>query len=244
MIALSYCLSINTYEGLVLCASSFVTDHSDIMLAKSSMQRFVWPGNRFITLLSSGNQQTIDGVLNQVRQDINTTAPASLLTTHNLNQTADYIAEISVNQQKALMKAQGKSQSYDANFIVAGQIINKQMETLLVYAQGNYIHEPNASPFLQIGEIKYGKPILDRIIKRTVPLNLAAHCALVSVDSSIRSNNAKMQTELMIYKKDSLEMSAYLLLDERNDFFKNISSSWDAGIIDALENLPRFYWEL
>ena len=241
---MSYCLSINTDEGLVLCSASFAPSALDNKTIHSNMQRFVWPGNRFITIQYSGNQLTIDAVLNKIRQDLNSHATTNLLTTSNLNETVDYIADISVKQQKALLKKHGKSQIYDANFIVAGQIQNKAMETLLIYAQGNYIHEPNSSPFLQIGEIKFGKPILDRIIKRDVSLNTAAHCALVSVDSTIKSNPiAKMQTELVIYKRDSLEMNAYLLLDENSDFFKNTSSLWDQGITSALEGLPHFYWE-
>jgi putative proteasome-type protease len=221
-----------------------VADPLDNKPVNSNMQRFIWPGNRFIIILSSGNQQTIDAVIDKVRQDLNTQALTNLLTTNSLDETTDYIAAISVKQQKALIKKYGKSQNFDANFIVAGQIFNKKMETLLIYAQGNYIHEPNTSPFLQIGEIKFGKPILDRIIKREVNLNTAAHCALVSIDSTIRSNPiAKMQTELVIYKRDSLEMDAYLMLDENSAFFNNTSTLWDQGITAALEELPRFYWE-
>jgi len=227
-----------------LCAASFSQDKNGNK-ASPYMQRFIWPGNRFITILCAGNKQTIDAVIAKLRQDLNTLAPINLLTTTNLNETVDYIADISVKQQNILLKKHEKSQNFDANFIVAGQILNKEMETLLIYTQGNYINEPNASPFLQIGEVKFGKPILDRIIKREVSLNTAAHCALVSIDSTIKSNPIeKMQTELVIYKRDSFQMKAHLLLDEKNDFFKNASTLWNQGITAALEELPRFNWEI
>jgi putative proteasome-type protease len=241
----SYCFSIHTNEGLVLCASSFSTSNLDQPQMRSYMERFIWPENRFITILSSGNNQTIARVIDKIRKDLKNQSTINLLTAHNLDEITDYIAALSVKAQKELITKYGKSQIYDANFIVAGQIHHQKMETMLIYKEGNYIHEPYTSPFLQIGEAKFGKPILDRIIKRSVNVNTAAHCALVSVDSSIRSNPSKtMKTELLIYKKDSYEIAHYLLLDETSDFFKNMSESWSKGLDQALENLPNFYWEI
>lgn len=238
----SYCFSINTYEGLVLCASSFV--EPDKLLSRSNMQRFIWPGNRFITVLSSGNQLTIDGVLNKIQQDLDTQTPINLLTAYSLDEVSDYIADISVKCQHDLIKKNGTSQAYEANFIVSGQIYNQKMETLLIYAEGNYIEESNDSPFLQIGEMKFGKPILDRIIQRNLNLNTAAHCALVSVDSTARSNPAiKMRTELLIYKNNSLTIGHHLLLDGDSDFFGRMSNAWSDGITAALNDLPPFQWE-
>lgn len=241
---MSYSLSIHTDEGLVLCASFVAEQSTEDTQATTNMQRFVWPENRLVTILSSGNQKTIDGVLNKIRLNLNAQSSTTLLTANSLDEIADYIAVLSVQQQKDLLQQFGEDEAYEANFIVAGQIANKQMATLLIYAQGNFIHEPVSSPFLQIGEIKYGKPILDRVIKRDTNLNTAAHAALVSVDSNIKSNPSNLiKTEIMIYKKDSLEMSAYLLLNNNDAFFKNTSASWNQGVINALETLPKFYWE-
>jgi len=240
----SYCLSINTHAGLVLCAATFASDETDNK-ASPCMHRFIWDGNRFITILSSGNQTTVDNVLNKIHQDLNNHSSQNLLTTNSINETVDYIAAISVKQQKTLIEKHGKSKGFDANFIVSGQINQKKMETLLVYAQGNYIHESNASPFLQIGEIKFGKPILDRIIKRSVDLNTASHCAIVSVDSTVRSHtNKKVKLELLIYKRNSLAVSHHLILDENSDFFKNTSTAWSEGITNAIARLPNFSWEI
>jgi len=238
----TYCLSINTYEGLVLCAVSFV--EPDKLPSRSSMQRYIWPGNRFITVLSSGNQLTIDGVLNRIQQDLDKQTPINLLTAYSLDAVSDYIADISVKYQHDLIKKHGTLQAYEANFIVSGQIYNQKMETLLIYAEGNYIQESNDSPFLQIGEIKFGKPILDRIINRHLNLNSAAHCALVSVDSTARSNPAiKIKTELLLYKNNSFNIGHHLLLVENSDFISRMSAAWSEGITAALNDLPRFEWE-
>lgn len=244
LIGVSYCLSINTHEGLVLCAASFSATYTDKERLSSNMQRFIWPGNRMITILSSGNQLTIDGVLKQIQQDLRQHATRNLLTANSLNEVSDYIASISVQQQNAHMQSADKYTSSAANFIVAGQIGNTQMETLLIYAEGNFIHESHDSPFLQIGDMKFGKPILDRIIKRNISLNTAAHAALVSVDSTIRGNpTVTMQAELLLYKNNSLATSHYLLLNENSQFFNQMSSAWSKGVTTALDSLPRFSWE-
>ncbi len=237
-----YCLSIHTNAGLVLCsASNPLSDHT----MQSNMHRFVWPGDRFITILCSGNLQTTTAVMDRVNADLANNSPQNLLTMRSLNETTDYIASLSTQVQKRLKKTSGSSQNFEANFIVAGQIEYQAMETSLIYAQGNYIHEPNSSPFLQIGEIKFGKPILDRIVNRDISLERAARCALVSMDSTMRSTTDTITPiELLFYNRDSLEMSAYLSLDEHHPLLKNISQSWANDIINALDSLPNFYWEI
>lgn len=237
---MSYCLSIHTDEGLVLCASSWANNSIN-----SHMHRFVWPDNRFIVILSTGYQITIEAVLNKLRKDLNQQKVTNLLNTNSLDETADYIATISTQVQKSLKKQGPRSLNCEANFIVAGQLRNQNMGTLLIYAQGNYIHEPNTSPFLQLGERKYGKPILDRVAKRHTELETAAHCALVSVDSTLRSKKStSFQTELLVYKNNTLEISGNLTLDENNTFFKNVSEAWDVGVVSALNHLPKFDWEI
>jgi putative proteasome-type protease len=239
---MSYCLSIQTIDGLILCASAYTNNNK--YSSTSHMHRFVWPDNRFITILSSGYQNTIDAVLIKIHKDLNQKTAINLLNTSSLDETADYIAAISTQVQTELAQKNHQSVNYGANFIVAGQIHNQNMGTLLIYAQGNYIHEPSTSPFLQIGETKYGKPILDRMAKRHTDLAIAARCALVSVDSTIRSKTSThFQTELLIYKNNCFEMGAYLLLDEQNAFFKSLSQAWDYGVVTALNRLPKFAWE-
>jgi len=243
---MTYCLSINTNSGLVLAAASCVNhqdaDHQDRV--QSNMHRFIWPGDRFIVILSSGNVATIDAVMQQVRHDINQENGISLRNIANMNEATDYIAGISAKKQTVLAKPNKKSSKFEANFILAGQIGNQLMETLLIYTQGNFIHESKKSPFLQIGEIKYGKPILDRMVDRNTSLERAARCAMVSIDSTLHSNPSTANPiELLIYRNNSLEMSVYQSFNHNHPFINNISQSWDHGITDALDNLPNFYWE-
>lgn len=241
---MTYCLAIHVNDGLVLCSDSRTNAGFDNISVYSKMHRFVWPGNRFITILSSGNLATTQAVLSKVRQDLNHATPLNLLSVTSLHEAADYIAAISTEVQKNQSIRDSQGLSYEATFILAGQIGYLPMETLLIYPQGNFIYESEVYPFLQIGEIKYGKPILDRVVKRDISLEAAARCALVSMNSTIRSNlTVGPPVELLIYQKDALKMSTYMSLTDKDEFAKKLSMSWDAGLTDALETLPRFAWE-
>ena len=241
---MTYCLAIHANDGLVLCSDSRTNSGSDDVSVYSKMHRFVWVGNRLITIMSSGNLATTQAVISKIRQDLNQHALLNLLSVATLHEAADYIATISTEVQKNQASRDAQKRNYEAMFILAGQIGTQAMETLLIYPQGNFIYESDVYPFLQIGEIKYGKPILDRVAKRDISLEAAARCALVSMNSTIRSNlTVGPPVELLIYKKDALMMSTYMSLTDKDDFAKKLSASWDSGLKQALESLPRFSWE-
>jgi putative proteasome-type protease len=161
-----------------------------------------------------------------------------------LRSASDYIASISSSVQKQHAERDMSNTNFEATFIFGGQIGLATPETLLIYSQGNYIHESDEHPFLQIGETKYGKPILDRIIKRSTFLERAARCALVSMNSTVRSNlTVGPPIDLLIYKKDSLDFGQRMSLTENDPFAKQLSDAWNEGLVEALEGLPRFPWE-
>ena len=115
----------------------------------------------------------------------------------------------------------------------------------MIYPQGNYIHESSDHPFLQLGEIKYGKPILDRVIRPELSLEAAARCALVSMNSTMRSNvTVGPPVELLIYRTDSLQAGRYLNLAEDDAFYRCIGERWSQGLLRALDDLPHFAWEI
>jgi putative proteasome-type protease len=241
---MTYCLAIHTNDGLVLCSDSRTNAGFDNISVYSKMHRFVWPGNRFITLLSSGNLATTQAVISKIRQDLNQFTHLNLQSVTSLHEAADYIAAISTDVQRNQAGRDAQALNYEATFILAGQIGQMPMETILIYPQGNFIFESESFPFLQIGEIKYGKPILDRVVKRDISLEAAARCALVSMNSTIRSNlTVGPPVELLVYKKNTLETYQYLLLDDQNTFAKKLSVAWDQGLTAALETLPHFSWE-
>ena len=242
---MTYCLAINTNEGLVFCSDSRTNAGFDNVSTYTKMHAFVWPKNRFLVLLSAGNLATTQSVIKRINVDIEQSLLPNLMTVTNMHEAADYVASISTEVQKQQSIRDSSSSTYEATFILGGQVGSAAPETLLIYAQGNYIHESSEHPFLQIGEIKYGKPILDRVIKRHTQLEAAARCALVSMNSTMRSNlTVGPPVDMMIYEKDSLNGGRRFNLTEDDPFAKNISQSWNAGLIQALESLPSFPWEI
>ncbi len=241
---MTYCVAINTEQGLVFCSDSRTNGGFDNISVYSKMHTFVWPGERTFTLLSGGNLATTQSVVKHLWSDIESAAPVNLRNVANMLKASDYIAGISASVQKQHSDRGTTGINFEATFIFGGQIGTDRPETLLIYPQGNYIHESEEHPFLQIGEIKYGKPILDRVIKYTTPLAHAARCALVSMNSTVRSNlTVGPPIDLLIYEKNRLDFGQRITMTENDPFAKSLSEAWNQGLLQALENLPRFPWE-
>ena len=132
----------------------------------------------------------------------------------------------------------------DASFIIGGQIDTQPPRIYLVYPQGNYITTSEQTPFLQLGEAKYGKEILDRVVHAGMSLDEAARCALVSLDSTMRSNaTVGPPIEVLSYEKDSLRLDHYLCLREDDPYLLALKKSWNERILEAFRGLPNFEWE-
>ena len=242
---MTYCISINTEQGLVFCSDSRTNAGYDNISIYSKMHTFVWPKERTLILLSSGNLATTQAVVKRIWSDIESAEQVNLRTVPSMLMAADYIASISSSVQKQHVERDTVSTNFEATFILGGQIGADRPETLLIYPQGNYIHESEEHPFLQIGEIKYGKPILDRIIKRNTPLAQAARCALVSMNSTTRSNlTVGPPIDLLIYEKGHLDFGQRMSLTENDPFAKQLAESWNQGLVQALGSLPHFHWEV
>lgn len=241
---MTYCLAINVNEGLVLCSDSRTSAGTDNVSVYSKMFRFVYPGERVFVLMSAGNLATTQSVVKKLNSDSPGGMVPNLTTVTTMREAADYIGMISTQLQKAHAGRDTGSTNFEASFILAGQIAGQAPEMLMIYPQGNYIHESDEHPYLQIGEFKYGKPILDRVIKRDVFIERAARCALVSMNSTLRSNvTVGYPVELLIYRHDSLADGTHIVLRENDPFSRQMSERWNEGLLMALQNLPRFSWE-
>ena len=241
---MTYCLAINVNDGLVLCSDSRTNAGTDNVSVYSKMHTFIWPGQRFFVLLSAGNLATTQAVVKKLHNDIPAGLAPNLLTVNSMQEAADYLGVVSTQVQKLHTSRDTATTSFEATFVFGGQIAGQAPEMFMVYPQGNYIHESREHPFLQIGEIKYGKPILDRVIKRDVSLERAARCALVSMNSTIRSNvTVGPPVELLIYERDSLGEGRRIYFSEDDPFARQLSERWNEGLMNALQNLPRFDWE-
>ena len=242
---MTYCLAINVDEGLVFCSDSRTNAGTDNVSVYSKMHTFVWPGDRFFALLSAGNLATTQAVVKKLNADIPNGLVPNLLSATTMQEATDYVGLISTEVQKFHATRDTANTNFEASFIFGGQIGNDPPELFMIYPQGNYIHQSKEHPFLQVGEIKYGKPILDRVIKHDIFIERAARCALVSMNSTVRSNvTVGPPIELLVYRKDSLDEGRHCVYNEDDEFARELSEKWNEGLLVALQNLPRFPWEV
>ncbi|MCB1748583.1 MAG: peptidase [Gammaproteobacteria bacterium] len=236
---MTYCLAIKLNAGLVFVSDSRTNAGVDQISTYSKMHTFGIDGQRQFCLLTAGNLATSQGIVNQVKHDINQGMPMSLMTMKNLEDAADYVGQVSVMQQQKT----GGGPDFEASIIFGGQIQGSPPDVVLIYPQGNHISTSSTTPFLQIGESKYGKPILDRIIAPDTALHTAVLCGLVSMDSTMRSNvTVGPPIEVLAYATDSLVLKNRLALDEDSDYLRELKRNWDARLKDAFRSLPHPAW--
>ena len=241
---MTYCLAINVDQGLIFCSDSRTNAGMDNVSTYSKMHAFVWEGNRSFTLLSAGNLATTQAVVKKLNSDVQHAVVPNLLSVTTMQEAVDYVGMISTDVQRTQSNRDMANTNFEATFIFGGQLGDMPPEIFLLYPQGNYIHESREHPFLQIGETKYGKPILDRVIRRSLDLARAARVALVSMNSTMRSNvTVGAPVDLLIYERDSLRAGRRMYLTEDDPLAHEISEKWNQGLLFALENLPRFDWE-
>lgn len=243
---MTYCLAISVNKGLIFASDSRTNAGVDYVTTYSKMHTFIWPEERVCILLSSGNLATTQAVINLIRNDLEDTDSAfNLRKGRHMYELAHYIGQLSQKVQRQHAPAMEKSgTSAEASFIIGGQITGQAAEIYLIYPQGNYISASPETPYLQIGENKYGKPILDRIITPATTLEDAARCALVSLDSTIRSNiSVGPPVELAIHTTNEIEDPYYLKLTLNSPMYKSLQKQWNEGLRRAFNRLPRFEWE-
>ena len=241
---MTYCLAIKVDSGLVFASDSRTNAGVDHVSTYSKMHTFVWPDNRFFTILSAGNLATTQAVVKRLRADCDHPGAQSLCTVRDIDAAANYVGIVSTDIQRIQAQRDTLNTNFEATFIFGGQVGDSATGIFLIYPQGNYIHESSEHPFIQVGETKYGKPILDRVIRPDVPLELAGRCALVSLNSTIRSNlTVGLPIELLLYTANSLTPGRHLVLPDNDPFYRSLNEAWSEGLKHALNDLPLFEWE-
>ena len=243
---MTYCLAIQLKDHLIFASDSRTSAGVNNVTVYSKMHQFPLGDDRLFVALTAGNLATTQAVLSRVQRDLdNPHAEESLRTADYLFDAAHYIGRISRQIQEehsdAFTKGQGGA---EASFILGGQIRSRPHNIYLVYPQGNCITASPKAPFLQIGETKYGKPILDRVITLETSLGDAIRCALMSISSTMRSNiSVGPPVEVAVYARDSFAISHHMILDYDSRLLMDMEESWSRGLKSALSKLPRFDWE-
>ncbi len=239
---MTYCLAVKINAGLVFCSDSRTNAGPDRVSAFSKMHRLTETQDRHLYLLSAGNLATTQAVIDEIERDSKDgTIDSAVGSGTHLADIADYIGTQSLKVQKKYAPA-GEEAGFNAaaSFILGGQIKGDEPELYLIYPEGNHIRTSEQYPFFQIGETKYGKPILDRIIDPDTEPEIAMRCALVSMDSTVRSNaTVGAPIELMFYRRDGFgETPYYRSFPQSDSFLLELRDAWNEAIVQAFNALP------
>ncbi len=237
---MTYCLAACVDAGLVFLSDSRTNAGIDQLGVHSKMHPFTELDGRFFTLLSAGNLATTQAVVARLRRDIRENAEVNLSNVKRIRDAADYVGTVN----RAMVEKYGSDDAEDsftptADFIFGGQIGDDPHALFQVYPQGNYFSPTSLVPFLQIGEKKYGKPILDRIVQMRSKLETVALCGLVSMDSTMRSNaSVGPPIEVMLYRASSNAPPVHIVYDEDHPYLRTIRESWAVNLRRAFDELP------
>ncbi|AXN44421.1 hypothetical protein DSM43518_00026 [Mycobacterium marinum] len=242
---MTYCIGVMLDRGMIFASDSRTNAGVDNFSKFCKMTVFERRGNRVIVLLSSGNlagTQAVISVLTQRCADSG--GAANILDARTMFDVVRLVSDATRDIEKRDGKyLEENSIRFNASFIVGGQIRGEPMRLFRTYAEGNFIEAGAETPFLQTGETKYGKPILDRVLTRQTTIADAAKCVLVSFDSTMRSNlSVGMPIDLICYERDSLEVQGRRRFDEGDAYFTALGHAWGEGVRQAFRHLPELHW--
>lgn len=237
---MTYCVAISLKEGLVLTSDSRTNAGIDQVSTYSKMYRCETNSDRSIVILSAGNLATTQHVIEQLGRDIREDLPHNINSIKYLSDVADYLGEIVSGRIRRYSENEQSGFSPDASLLVAGQIKGEPSQVFLIYPQGNHITTSDETPYLQIGESKYGKPVLDRFLTTDTSLIDAATCSLISMDSTMKSNaSVGPPIEVLMYEKDSFSLDNHCRFEAENPYLSEIRSEWGKQLNEAFLALPR-----
>jgi putative proteasome-type protease len=245
---MTYCVAVKLDAGLVFLSDSRTNAGLDQIGTFRKMMVYERPGDRFMVMLSAGNlsiSQQVREILQVEELDHGEREP---ITIWNATSMFDAVRVLGAavrrvyDQDGASLKKSGLD--FNASMIFGGQIHGEAMRLFLVYSAGNFIEATRETCFFQIGESKYGKPVLDRMMRPSTPLDEAAKCVLVSMDSTLKSNlSVGLPLDLVVYEVNRFESAQIVCIDDKNPYFQMIRSSWGEKLRQAFESIEDPQWD-
>jgi len=240
---MTYCVGIRLDEGLVFLSDSRTNAGVDQISTFRKMLVFERPGDRVLVLMTSGNL----AISQAVRQLVAEGVDGDGMSVWNASSMFDAVRllgnavrEVRARDCRALSDA---DIDFNVSMIFGGQIRGERCRLFQVYAAGNFIEAHTESPYFQIGESKYGKPIIDRVITPEISLDEGAKCALISMDSTLRSNiSVGLPLDLLCYEADSLRVTRFAAIDHRNQYFQMIHNTWGSRLKQVFGEIPNPDW--
>lgn len=242
---MTYCIGMNLAEGLLLVSDSRTNAGVDNIARFEKMKVFERPGERVLATLSAGNLSVTQNALSllELHARDHPDAP-SIWNVQSIYEVADLLGramrEVRERDEKFL-RERGVDPS--ATFILGGQIKGEPPRLFMVYSEGNFIEAMTETPFFQIGEIKYGRSVLNRLIRRDTPLDDAAKCAMVSFDATMGCNlSVGTPLDLLIYRRDSLQVGVRRRLLDDDPWMQSVRQTWGEGLHALFRQLPDGDW--
>jgi putative proteasome-type protease len=241
---MSYCVATMIDAGIVFASDSRTNAGVDNISTFRKMKTFVREGERVLVVVNSGNLAVTQATINHLEQAIRHNTEPNLMNVYSMYEVAELIGaalrEVRHRDGPFLLE---NNVDGSANFIVGGQIAGEHQRLFLVYSEGNFIEATPETPYFQIGEVKYGKPIIDRVIRAETSMDDAIKCVLVSFDSTMRSNlSVGLPIDLACYKRESLFLGNIHRFDEKDAYMNLLRQSWGEGVRRAFAQLPVFEW--
>lgn len=243
---MTYCVAIRTRQGLVFLADTRTNAGVDHISKVKKLFTWQSPGERIITMMTSGNLGMTQAVISELNEDIERGTSdngPTILTADSLFDVAQIVGEkMRVVQQRYGAGLAARGIDSGANIIIGGQKLGAQPRLFLVYAAGNFIEALDDSPFFQTGEHKYGKPIIDRVITVETELEDAKICALLSMDSTLRSNlTVGMPLDLAVVRADTFQFEQLRRIEADNMAFREFSERWSQELRNAFSVMRGMY---
>lgn len=244
---MTYCCGILLESGLVMAADSRTNAGVDHISTFGKMAVWEEPGERVIVLLSAGNlaiTQAINTLVGEGIEDGEGGRGETMMTVGRMFDAARLVGQavraVWRNDAEAL-KAQNVD--FNASLILGGQIRGGRTRLFQIYAAGNFIEATPDTRYFQVGETKYGKPILDRAVSTLASLPEAAKLALVSMDSTLRSNiSVGLPVDLLVYEADGLRVTHHRRIGEEDPYFRDLRRRWGSALTRAFKNIPDVEW--
>ncbi len=238
---MTYCVAMLLDTGLVFLSDSRTSAGVDQISTFRKTTVFQKPGERVLVLQSAGNLAITQAVTSMLQEQVETGAEASLFSCPNLFEAARLVGtalrEVHRQDGRALRDF---GVEFNASLILGGQIRGEAPRLFSVYAPGNFIEAAAETTYFQIGESKYGKPILDRVIRRSSSLSEGVKCALVSMDSTIRSNLAVgPPLDLVVVRRDRLAVARHLSIEAQDGYFASLRERWSEALRESFAELPE-----
>lgn len=242
---MTYCVALKLNAGLVFASDSRTNAGVDQIACFKKMRTFVSKGDRAIVILSSGNLSITQSATNLLEQRGRNSESPNMWNAASMFDVAmrigDCLREVRDRDGPYLLEGNVR---VGANFIIGGQVQGEPPRLFMMYDEGNFIEATEETPYFQIGETKYGKPIIDRVIHAETPLMDAIKCVLVSFDSTMRSNiSVGLPIDLACYTCDSLRLDRVHHITDSDIYFSQISRRWSEGLRGVFASLPDPDWE-